>query len=152
MKKLKFKFVLFIVVIILLAVAYYGFSKYQKNTVEINNFVFKTEIVKSQADLERGLSGKKNISADQAMLFVLPDKYIQTFWMKDMNFDIDLLWIDGNKVVAYEQNMLAPEENTPINKLVKYRSPQAVDRVLEIKAGSIENLGIKIGDIVNIKY
>ena len=69
-----------------------------------------------------------------------------------MNFDIDLLWIDGNKVVAYEQNMLAPEENTPINKLVKYRSPQAVDRVLEIKAGSIENLGIKIGDIVNIKY
>lgn len=148
MKKYKFTIFLLLVVILLFGLAYYSFFNYQKTTVDINGVVFKTELVKNSKELERGLSGREAIADNQAMLFILPDKNSRVFWMKDMNFNIDLLWIDGDKIIAYEKNMLAPDKNTPDSQLLKYKSPQAVDKVLEIKAGLIDLLGIKIGDTI----
>ena len=81
------------------------------------------------------------------MLFIFPDKNIRVFWMKDMNFDIDLLWIDDDKIIGYEKNMLGLIRS---DKLPKFTSPQEIDKVLEIKAGLIDILDIKIGDIINI--
>jgi hypothetical protein len=148
MKKHKFTIFLFIIVIVLLVLAYYSFLNYQQVTVNINGSVFETELVKNSKELERGLSGRDSIADNQAMLFIFPDKDRRVFWMKDMNFNIDLLWIDGDKIIAYEKNMLAPDKNKLDSGLLKYESPQAVDKVLEIKAGSIELLGIKVGDII----
>ena len=71
--------------------------------------------------------------------------------MKEMNFDIDLLWIDDNKVIGFEKNMLAPDKDTPLNELLKYTSLQPVDKVLEINSGLIEKLGIKTGDIIELQ-
>ena len=139
------------VILAILGVAYYGFvGQSKKNTVEINNILFNIDLAVSADDLERGLSGRKEIANDQAMLFIFSDKSQRSFWMKDMNFNIDLLWIDGNKIVAYEKNMLAPEDDTPLDNLAKYISPQPIDKVLEIKSGLVDSLSIKIGDTINI--
>ncbi|MFA6466907.1 MAG: DUF192 domain-containing protein [Patescibacteria group bacterium] len=148
MKKHKFTIFLLIVVLALLGLAYYSFLTYQQTTVSINGFVFKTDVVKNAKELERGLSGQETLADDQAMLFIFPDKNKRVFWMKEMNFNIDLLWIDGDKVIAYEKNMPAPDKNQLLDALVKYNSPSAVDKVLEIKAGLIDVLGIKVGDII----
>lgn len=137
----------------LLYVVYNNFnvlSTAQISTVDINNYVFNVDVVKTSAEIERGLSGREAIGNDQAMLFIFPNKQKRVFWMKEMNFNIDLLWIDDDKIVAYEKNILAPDKNIALNELVKYNSPQAVDKVLEIKAGLIDSLDIKIGDTINI--
>ncbi|MBT4209306.1 MAG: DUF192 domain-containing protein [Candidatus Komeilibacteria bacterium] len=150
MKKHKFKIVLFIVIIALVYAVYYNFFRYNEATVTINDYVFKTEVVQSEKDVTRGLSGREILADNQAMFFILPEKKIYRFWMKDMKFNIDLLWIDDNKIVGFEKNMQAFENITSANDLPAYSSPQAVDRVLEIKAGLIDSLDIKIGDIINI--
>jgi len=150
MQKYNFKIVLFIVIISLLGISYYSFFNYNTSTVSIKNNIFKTEVVQSAEETALGLSGRDSIANDHAMLFIFSDKKVRSFWMKDMNFDIDLLWIDNDKVIGYEQNMLAPDKNTAIDKLLKYNSLQPVDKVLEIKAGLIESLDIKIGDTINI--
>jgi hypothetical protein len=152
MNKHRFKLLLFIVLLAMLGLAYYSFvGQSKKNTVEIKNTLFNIDLAVSADDLERGLSGRKEIANDQAMLFIFSDKSQRSFWMKDMNFNIDLLWIDGNKIVGYEKNMLAPEDDTPLDNLAKYTSSQPVDKVLEIKAGLIDSLGIKIGDTIEFE-
>lgn len=153
MKKYLFKIVLSLVVLIILVVTlYYIFSSGEDTTVIIRNNVFQTEVVRDIKDLEKGLSGRQDIGDDQAMLFIFDSKQKRVFWMKDMNFNIDLLWIDGNTIVGYEKNMPAPAKNTPDNSLPKYYSDREVDKVLEMKAGVVDKLGIKSGDVINIKW
>ncbi|MFA6307999.1 MAG: DUF192 domain-containing protein [Patescibacteria group bacterium] len=152
MQKYKFIIIFFIVIAALLYVAYYNLSYFntQVSVVEIKGHNFDTDVVQSFADIERGLSGRASMDDNQAMLFVFPDKQKRTFWMKEMNFAIDLLWIDGQQIVAYEKNMLAPVKDLSISELPRYTSPQPVDKVLEIQAGLIDSLDIKIGDNINI--
>ena len=151
MKKQKFKLVILIVVLGLLAIAYYSFSYFNNQpTVTISGHVFEVDVATDPDDIETGLSGRKDLADDQAMLFIFPRKQELAFWMHGMNFNIDLLWIDGNKVLDYEKNMPAPNKNTAIRDLPRFFPSQPVDKVLEMKAGLIDSLGIKIGDTVDI--
>jgi len=66
--------------------------------------------------------------------------------MKDMNFPIDIIWISGNKIVGFAENAPIPDENGTAS----FKSPEPIDRVLELPAGSVQRIGIKAGD--EIKY
>ena len=117
-----------------------------QSTVTINQTTFKVDIADETREQRIGLSGRDNLASDQGMLFLFSDKQTRSFWMPNMNFAIDLLWIDDNTIIGYEQNMLPA---TPDN-IITYQSPQPVDKVLEIPAGSIENYNFNINDIINI--
>jgi uncharacterized protein len=117
-----------------------------QSTVTINQTVFRVDIVDKIQEQRIGLSGRDNLAQDQGMLFLFPDKHIRNFWMPNMNFAIDLLWIDDNTIIGYEQNMLPA---TP-DSIITYKSPQPVDKVLEIPTGSINKFDFNIGDKVNI--
>jgi len=95
----------------------------------------------------KGLSGRVGLPLDQGMLFVFdrPDKYF--FWMKDMNFPIDMIWINENmKIVHIEKKVepssypssFGPKENT------KY--------VLEVVSGFSSENNLKEGGGVEFIY
>jgi uncharacterized protein len=151
MRKFNFKIVLFITIVILLGISYYGFSRYSGDTVDINGHTFKIEIAQSLEAKKFGLLGRESIADDEAMLFIFSDKKIRSFWMKDMNFNIDLLWIDNNTIIGLEKNMQALDYTGMGYDLPRYTSLQPIDKVLEIKSGSIENLDIKIGDTIEFE-
>lgn len=92
-----------------------------------------------------GLSGRSALGENEGMLFLFPRPEIQRFWMKGMRIPIDIVWILEGTVVGFEERVL-PEPGVPIEKLTVYQSPQPVDRVLEVKAGTVERLGIREGD------
>lgn len=117
-----------------------------QSTVSINQITFKVDIADDVREQRIGLSDRDSLASDQGMLFLFPDKEMRSFWMPNMNFPIDLLWIDDNTIVGYEENM---QPITPDN-IMTYKSPQAVDKVLEITAGSIEKYNFNINDIINI--
>jgi uncharacterized protein len=95
----------------------------------------------------QGLSGRPTLQTEDSMLFIFDEPGIYSFWMKDMNFSIDIFWIDENLRVVYmkENASLAsyPESFKPATP-VKY--------VLETVAGFAEKNGIKIGDRVRFDY
>ncbi len=119
-------------------------------TAEINGYVFNLEIADDLEEMKQGLSGREGLAEDQGMLFIYAKKTPVSFWMKDMKFNIDLLWIDGNEIVGLEKNMQAFGDLKVGYDLPRYNSPQPIDRVLEIKAGKIDELNIKVGDIINL--
>lgn len=132
---------------------YLHFGKYQemkKGTVEIDGHAFSVDIADTMPLQSQGLSGRTALNEDHGMLFVFGRKSIQNFWMKDMNFAIDIVWIDDGKVVGIAKNA-APEPGKSLLKLKLYTSPEPVDTVLEIPAGLSDRFGFKEGDSVRIE-
>ncbi|MEK7650785.1 MAG: DUF192 domain-containing protein [Patescibacteria group bacterium] len=107
----------------------------------INQTRINLEIAQTEAEMSRGLSGRKNLSQNSGMLFVYEKNNIPMFWMKDMNFALDIIWLNENKmVVGIEKNVLP-------NTFPQTFSPQSeIKYVLEINSGLADQWQIKIGD------
>jgi uncharacterized protein len=122
------------------------FSK--SSTVTINSHIFKVILAKSQEDKEVGLSKTKSISEDQGMLFLFEKLDYYPFWMKYMQFPIDIIYINNDTIVTILNNVALPK-NSNENPTV-YTPTDLSDKVLEIKAGLSEKYNFKNGD--KVKY
>lgn len=108
----------------------------------------KVEIADEAEEHWRGLSNKPSLDREEGMLFIFGRKQVRSFWMKDMNFPIDIIWMDGNEIVNITKNA-QPEGSTPERT---YSSIYPVNFVLEVNAGLSDELGLKRGDKVIINY
>jgi uncharacterized membrane protein (UPF0127 family) len=104
------------------------------------------EVVNSSESIIQGLSGRSEIGAD-GMLFVFPQPHKPTFWMKDMQFDLDLVWLRDGEVIEVTSAVPAPA--TPESALPLY-SPQnqQINMVLEVRAGDAATFGLQQGQVV----
>jgi uncharacterized protein len=96
-----------------------------------------------------GLSGRTGLNDGQGMIFLFGAGSTQNFWMKDMNFALDMVWISDNKVVGFAQNVPPPAPGTQLWQLQIYTSPPNVDTVLEVPAGTVAKDNIQVGDKVS---
>jgi uncharacterized membrane protein (UPF0127 family) len=104
----------------------------------------------AQTETERaqGLSGHAPLGPREGMLFIFPFASSYGFWMKDMLFDLDMVWIRSGLVVGISEHIPAPRFAG--DKLPTYYPPEAADMVLEIGSGQARALGIGIGDAVSL--
>jgi len=119
------------------------FANYEKTDLTIGKNNFHTYISDREDKRERGLSGISNLEEGVAMLFVFEDENFHNFWMKDMNFPIDIIWIDGEKKIIEISNNITPETYP---KTFTSQSPSKW--VLEIGGGEAEKRQIKVGEKV----
>ncbi len=110
-----------------------------KTKVVVGDKEFLTELVIKDRDLAIGLSKYKNLGVGKGMLFEFNPPRQPNFWMKDMKFDIDIIWINNDKVVGVSQGF----DETPFAIIP---APATVTHVLEVRPNS----GIKVGDAVKI--
>lgn len=96
---------------------------------------------------QRGLAGQKNLAPEAGMLFVYPDQDIRYFWMKDMKFPLDVIWISGNKVIGVQENIPYQSQD---GQAARFHSNAPADMVLEVNAGWIKSHNIRVGDRVDI--
>lgn len=140
-----------IAVIVIIAYAVFGnirhvpFLSRQPN-VTINNHTFTVEVAKSSAEKEKGLSGRSSLPSNHGMYFPFDSADYYSFWMKDMQFPIDIIYISHGKVVTIFANV-KPAVN-PSTTVVKPKQP--ADAVLELHAGSAKTYSIKEGDSIAI--
>lgn len=108
------------------------------------------EVVSSPESIAQGLSGRSQIGSD-GMLFVFDRTGFPVFWMKDMLFDLDFVWLQDYKVVAITHTVPHPQPGTPETELPTYPAPAPANQVLEINAGSARAWDIAVGDQLEIK-
>jgi len=127
------------------ALAPESFNDYKIEEIKIGGKIIKVEIADMPEKQAKGLSGRKFLAENHGMLFVFtsPDHY--SFWMKDMNFSLDFIWISGSEIIEITRNV-KPEDYQPPRS---FTSKNKIDKVLEINAGTAEKLGIEIEN--NIK-
>jgi len=113
--------------------------------IQINNTSLKVEIADTIEEAKKGLSGRQSLCNSCGMLFEYPNYQIMNYWMNDMNFPLDIIWIRDNTIVGINENISVLDEKGNINKV---KSPLEVNRVLEVNSGYITQNRLKIGDIV----
>jgi uncharacterized membrane protein (UPF0127 family) len=131
--------------IILLAISK---SSLPKSKVTIDNHTFSVEVATTSAQQQQGLSGKASLPKNQGMLFVFKTAARYPFWMKDMEFPLDMIFINNNKIVDIIQNIPTPKNG---NTNLPIYTPSASDnQTLEINAGLSKAYGFKNGDAVKV--
>jgi uncharacterized membrane protein (UPF0127 family) len=99
-------------------------------------------VAQTSAEQEKGLSGHAPLAADEGMLFLFDDVRVKQFWMKDMSFPIDIIWISPDwKVNAWAVNAL-PESYPAV-----FTSPDNTQYVLEVPAGTAKRLWLRAGEV-----
>lgn len=141
-------FIFFILVFFTLLII--NFKSKPLNRVSINNHVFVVDIAKTPSSWQQGLSNREKLAKNQAMLFIFPEYRQPNFWMKDMNFPIDIIWIKDNKIIGFDKNIPAPLKDSPVSNLETFYPESQVNIVLEVVAGTVDRLNIQKGDIINV--
>ncbi len=122
-----------------------------KESLSIDGATWTVEMATTTVEQARGLSYRTSLAPGTGMLFMFPTPGVQNFWMKDMNFPLDMIWIAQNGTVAgFTENIPAPAPGTALWNLKIYTSPAGVSQVLEVNAGSVARYRIKTGDNVTL--
>jgi uncharacterized protein len=100
-------------------------------------------IAHTGAARERGLGGVEALHPSQGMLFVFDTPDMYSFWMKDMHFAIDIMWIDDTFTIVDMIENIKPESYPKI-----FKTDKKARFVLETAAGFVRKNSVHIGDSV----
>lgn len=114
----------------------------KKEYLQIGTIKVAIETKNTPEGRAQGLSGREKLGKNEGMFFIfdVPAKY--DFWMKEMQFPLDFVWIRGDEVVEVT-------ENVDINRM-DLKPKMAVDKVLEVNSGWVKENKIKIGDKISL--
>ena len=123
----------------------------QKNKVSLNakSLSINATVVTAPGERKKGLSKRDLLPLTEGMLFVFEKSGLWGFWMKDMKFAIDIIWIDGNKNIVDIAKNVPPEPDDKDRELTVYKPKVEAMYVLEINAGLSDFNNLEIGDAVN---
>ena len=108
----------------------------------IGSTTIDIEIADNETKRAQGLSNRVSLPDQSGMLFIFPEPVRHSFWMKDMNFPLDFIWIKNGTAIQLSKDV--PSTQPP----VVLTPDDPVDQVLEVNAGFIDKNGIKVGDEV----
>lgn len=118
-----------------------------KANANLKDIPLLIELAQTPAQWEKGLSDRSDLGDLDGMIFVFTQYHIPIFWMKNMLFPIDMIWVSGGKVVDITSN--APVETS--DKLPTYSPKVPVNMVLETRAGWAAENNIIVGDQLTIE-
>lgn len=120
------------------------FSNYKVLKIGLGKGNFKLYVADDDKKRESGLSSVNILNPNEGMIFIFESKARHIFWMKDMKFSLDFIFVEEAKVVDIITSVRP--ETYPENIQSKFDS----DKIIELPAGAVEKYKIKIGDV--IKY
>lgn len=116
--------------------------------LKINNQELKIEVVDNEESRMKGLSGRDSLGVNYGMLFVFAKPDIYPFWMNEMKFSLDIIWLKDKKIVELVKNAQPP---SIAGKVENYTPQTTADMVLEVNSGFCDQNGVKTGDKIQIK-
>jgi uncharacterized membrane protein (UPF0127 family) len=103
-------------------------------------------IARTPESQARGLSGTESLPENSGMLFIFPKPDTYGFWMKDMHYPLDLIWIDQNHTISEITANVAPDTYPEV-----FYPHGLVTAVLEVEGGFSTRYGLTIGQPLILK-
>ena len=142
----------FLLLILLVAGACRPSAPPDEVVIEIGQEEFSMELAIHPEDIRNGLMNRTRIEPGKGMIFIFPESRVQSFWMAYCLVDIDLIFLDGTGRITAVHTMLKEPprqedetEATYLSRMPGYGSVFPARVALELPAGSIERLGLTVG-------
>lgn len=110
--------------------------------VEIGGTRVAVSIADTPEERSQGLSGRAPLAENEGMLFIFPEDGKHGFWMKDMRFSIDIIWLSSEDVVVHIEEHVSPESYP-----ASFASQNPARFVLEVPAGFAKTHNIALGSV-----
>jgi uncharacterized membrane protein (UPF0127 family) len=110
-------------------------------TLRIAGEPFRIEVARTEAEKARGLMYRRSLGAREGMLFVYQADEHLSFWMKNTTIPLTLAFLNR------EGEILQVVELKPLS-LKPVTSERAARYALELPLGSLDRLGVRVGDRV----
>lgn len=104
---------------------------------------FAVELADTPEEIEQGLRFRKKLKMEHGMLFITEEEEVQSFWMFDMLFPIDIIYIDSAKEIVYISKAMPIDFKEPVPALAPSQY------VLQINGGLSDKYNVSIGDRVD---
>lgn len=113
--------------------------------VQVEDNCFDVEIADTNEERIRGLSNRNSLPKNQGMLFIFEQIEEQCMVMKDMNFSLDIIWLNEHKKIIKTDENLSPDTYPELfcAEDIKY--------VLEVNEGFASQHGLKAGTTVQFE-
>ena len=115
-------------------------------SIVVGGAPLEVEVASNDRERSQGLSGRDSLDEGKGMLFTFEQPGNYEFWMYQMRFPLDFLWIADDRVVGLAEKVPFPTPASPVPELI--RPPSPVTEVLEVPAGWVERHRIIIGAAV----
>ena len=147
---------------VLLLIVFFGFYLFSQNVINnigedlkpiptrvcIEDKCFKVETVVTEEEQKIGLMDREHLALDSGMLFIFERENIYDFWMKDTLISLDIIWIDKNNKIIFIKENAKP---CRVESCKSFGPNKKALYVLEINKGLAKKMGLKIGDVVELK-
>lgn len=118
------------------------FSEYRVLKKTIADKQYTLYVSDTDERREKGLSDIPSLKDNEGMIFIFDTLDYHHFWMKDMKFSLDLIFLKDNRVVDVLENL--KPETYPLT----FTSKEKADAVIELPVGNIKKTGLSIGDTI----
>ena len=129
-------------------VSAYAFGDIIKEKICFKHTCIEAEIADSEEKRVKGLMFREDLTESQGMLFVLEPGQKPKFWMKNVKFSLDIIWINEDKRVVDIKTNIPPCRDY----CESIGSKQEARYILEVRGGFVNKYQIKIGDEVGFKH
>lgn len=119
--------------------------QYQIKQVQIKDTLFDVDVAYTQAERVQGLSGTTSIGEFEGLLFPFGSLDKHGIWMKDMNYSIDIIWIDDEFNIVHIEEKVSPDSFPEV-----FYPTQDSLYVLEVQNGAVERFSIEVGNTIDI--
>lgn len=136
--------VMVILIFLVVVVDYYVLQPRNSVRIMIDGTVLNVDLATTQAEQEKGLSGRASMPLDHGMLFIFQSEDYWSFWMYEMKFPLDMIWFNSSRQAVFFEQSLPP--CSPIACPVFTPSSKAM-YVLEVNAGFVAAHKVFLGDM-----
>jgi len=123
-------------------------EKLEKKQACLKDSCFTVEVAETLKQQARGLMYRPSLGEKEGMLFIFSKPDLHGMWMKNMNFSLDIIWLNSSYEITEMRENIAPCQS---NNCISYGGASTSLYVLEFPAGTIKKNGLKIGDNIKIK-
>lgn len=136
--------ILVLIVVLVILVKHQGVKP---NRACFQNHCFDVELAVTSEEMSRGLMFRERLDSDKGMLFIFTEEGRYSFWMKNTLIPLDIIWIGGNKQVVFISGNAQPCQEYSCPSI---EPAENAKYVLEINGGMAENIGLKVGDKIDL--
>lgn len=107
------------------------------------------EVAQTPQQQAIGLMYRSSLPANQGMLFPFDPPRSVSFWMKNVEINLDMLFLKDGEVKAIAENV-PPCTTTPCPTYGP--NDTLIDQVIELRGGRASELGIQVGDRISVEF
>ena len=111
---------------------------FAEGTIRIDDDVIKVEIAESRADKQRWLIFREEkLPLNSAMILIYEKPDLYAMWLLNIEYNLDLIWINENGNIVYMVKDAAPCKNTLDSASCTYKNTKAAKYVIAATSGFI---------------